>query len=80
MGTFSIKQLQERYGVGEHTVLGWIHSGLLRAIDISRVTSSRPKWRITPEDLEAFEMRRSHKPPEPRKPRKSKKPERMFYK
>ncbi len=78
--TYSVKQIQERYRVGEHTVLGWIHSGLMRAINISRVGSSRPKWRIKEEDLEAFELSRMHLPPQPKGRRKKQIRERVFYK
>ena len=63
--TYGIKDLRERFGVGEHTVLGWIHRGELRAIDVSRNQGGRPKWRVTPEALEAFELRRTPNPPQP---------------
>ena len=59
MSTYGVKDIQERYGVGMHTVLGWIHSGELDAVDVRRTGSSRPKWRITKEALEAFEMLRA---------------------
>jgi excisionase family DNA binding protein len=59
MVTYGIKDLCERYGVGEHTVLAWIHRGELRAIDVSRKRGGRPKWRITAEALEAFELSRT---------------------
>ena len=78
--THSTKDLRARYGVGEHTILNWIHNGVLRAIDISRVGSSRPKWRIRDEDLQAFELAREHVPPVPRKRRTKAKRERVFYK
>lgn len=83
MNTFCVKHIKERYGVSEGTVLGWIHSGVLPAFDISRVGSSRPKWRITPEALEAFELSRQATSPVPRKKKKrTQKPgqrQRMFY-
>lgn len=78
---YSIKDIQERYGVGEHTVLGWIHAGLLRAVNICRVGSSRPKWRVKEEDLESFELARTHTPSQTRGRRKKQQPrERVFYK
>lgn len=69
--TLSVKQLQKKYGVGEHTVLGWIRTGELRAINVSRSGSSRPKWRISEEALKAFEEHRSAvKQPQPHVHRK----------
>jgi excisionase family DNA binding protein len=62
--TYSVKDLEERLGVGEHTILGWIKSGELKAINVGRVAGKRPKWRISPEALAAFELgRESGGPP-----------------
>ncbi len=69
--TYGIKDLTERYAVGEHTVLGWIKRGELKAIDVSRNRIGRPKWRITAEALAAFEALRTPSPPAPRTRRKS---------
>lgn len=63
MATYGIKDLCERFAVGEHTVLGWIHRGEMRAIDVSRKQGGRPKWRITQEALAAFELLRTPSPP-----------------
>ena len=63
----TVRELCDRYGVGEHTVLGWIKSGELRAINCGRRPGSKkPRWRITAEALEAFELLRTHSPPPPR--------------
>ncbi|HQZ65466.1 MAG TPA: helix-turn-helix domain-containing protein [Planctomycetaceae bacterium] len=70
MNTYSVKQLQERYGVGEHTVLGWIKSGELRAINTRRSGSNRPKWRFTEEAVSQFELIRSTSPPQPKSRRR----------
>lgn len=70
--TFGVKDLQERFAVGEHTVLGWIRSGELQAINVARTGSSRPKWRIKEEDLERFELLRAHSPPPPPKRKRRK--------
>jgi len=70
--TYSVKQICERYSVGEHTVLGWIRRGELRAIDVSRTPGGKPRWRITPEALEAFELSRTAEPTPPRRRRKKK--------
>jgi excisionase family DNA binding protein len=64
--TSGIKDICKRFGVGEHTVLAWIHSGELSAINVSRRAGGKPKWRITPEALQAFELLRSASPVKPR--------------
>ena len=71
--TYSVKELQERYGVGEHTILGWIKTGELRATNVARKTGTRPKWRISPESLAEFELHReSGAPPVTKAKRKQK--------
>jgi transposase len=64
--TLSVRDLCERYGVSEHTVLIWIRLGDLRAIDVSRQRGGRPKWRVTAEALQEFELARTPTPPPPR--------------
>lgn len=61
----TVKDLCEWYGVGEHTVLGWIRRGELKAIDVSRRPGGKPRWRITQGALEAFEQLRTPSPPPP---------------
>jgi transposase len=68
--TYGIKDLQERFAVGEHTILGWIKRGELKAINVSRKPVGRPKWRITAEALAAFELARTTSPQPPRTRRK----------
>ena len=80
--TLSVRDLCERYGVGEHTVLAWINSGELQAFSVSRRSGSKkPRWRITHEALEAFEQARTPTPPPP-KVRRRKRPAEVieFYK
>jgi excisionase family DNA binding protein len=68
---YTVQDIQERYGVTDHTVLGWIRSGELRAINVGRRPGARkPRWRITQEALEDFEARRAPTPPAPRARRK----------
>jgi excisionase family DNA binding protein len=62
--TRSIREVCERLRVGEHTVLKWIRSGELTAINVSRRTGGKPRWRITAEALDAFETLRSTTPPQ----------------
>jgi hypothetical protein len=62
-----VQDIQDRYGVTVHTVLGWIHSGELRAINVGRRPGTRkPRWRITQAALDAFEALRTPNAPAPR--------------
>ncbi len=44
------------------TVLGWIHTGELRALSVAAKPNGKPRWRIAEHDLEAFLLRRSASP------------------
>jgi len=69
--TLSVRNLCERYGVSEHTVLGWIRSGELKAVNVGRrLGAKKPRWRITEVALEAFEQLRTPTAPAPRGRRK----------
>lgn len=70
MATMGVKDLCERFSVGEHTVLGWIRRGELKAINVGRNAGGKPKWRITPESLTAFEELRTPTAPAPRTTRR----------
>ena len=73
MATYGIQDLKKRYGVGEHTVLGWIRRGDLKAINVARrAEGGRPKWRITQDAVDAFELLRGSQP-EPTAPRRRRK-------
>jgi excisionase family DNA binding protein len=64
--TLSVRDLCKRYGVSEHTVLGWIRSGELRAVNVGRrLDGKKPRWRISPEALTAFELARAATPARP---------------
>jgi hypothetical protein len=56
----------------EEVVLGWIHEGLLKAIDVRAAGSTRPKWRITPGQLAEFDLARERRSEMPTTPRKKK--------
>jgi hypothetical protein len=61
--TLNVRDLCDRFKVGEGTVLGWIQSGELAAINVGRTAGKKkPRWRITPEALAAFELSRSVAP------------------
>jgi excisionase family DNA binding protein len=80
--TLSVRDVCERYGVSEHTVLTWINRGELRAINVGRRPGAKkPRWRITQEALERFEQLRTPAPPLPRTRRKKRTAEVIeFYK
>lgn len=50
----TIRQITELWKVDAHTVLKLVHSGELRASDISPGKSTRRRWRIARADFEAF--------------------------
>ena len=52
----SVRDVTELYAVNEHTVLAWIRSGELRAVNVGRSPSKKkPRWRITSDALAAFD-------------------------
>lgn len=60
MATFTVRDVVDRYGVHEQTVLLWIRNGELDAVNVGREPGKqKPRWRITQEALAAFEARRS---------------------
>jgi len=64
--TMTIEQVSERLGVGPKTVLTWIRSGELKALNVARRISTRkPRWRITEEAMQAFLAIRSTSPSPP---------------
>ena len=57
--TLSVRDISERYAVKEHTVLAWIRSGELRALNLARTANGRPRYSIDVVDLERFERART---------------------
>ena len=55
-------EVAERYHVDVHKIIGWIRTGQLAAINVGTTTGKRPRYRISPSDLAAFEQRRSAGP------------------
>lgn len=74
-------EIAARLGVKADRVVNWIRTGQLRAVDVGDKT--RPRWRINPADLEAFELARSNlaKLPQsqPRRPRTPQKTAHEWY-
>lgn len=62
--TYSVKQICDRLGVNEHTVLAWINvTGELKAINVGvEPGKKKPRWRITAEALAEFEESRTKAP------------------
>ena len=54
--------IAKRYGVKPAKVLAWIRNGELVAINMAERSGGRPRWHVSPEALEAFELRRSSRP------------------
>jgi len=63
----SVREVSELLGIRTHGVLSLIHSGELRAVDVSLKQGGRPRWRILPDDLDGFLLRRTHQVPAPRR-------------
>lgn len=66
------KEVAELYGVSVDVVLTWIKNGELRATNAARRASGgKPRWKISPADLAAFELARSNTPtPKPQRRRR----------
>jgi excisionase family DNA binding protein len=56
------RQVADRLGIDHGKVLGWIHSGELRAANLARVAGGRPRWRISAESLALFIAGRENRP------------------
>jgi len=53
-------KLAKLLGVNSNKVRGWIESGELRAVNLGNAT--RPRWRISQDELDAFVLRRTSGP------------------
>lgn len=67
-------QIAKRYSVKAETVISWIRNGELAALNLAKRGSMRPRYRISPEALEAFERLRSVVPKAPPAPRPRRNP------
>lgn len=65
--TYTVRDLEQRYGVREHTILAWIKRGDLKALNVGvALGKQKPRYRITQAALDAFEALRAVTPPAPR--------------
>jgi hypothetical protein len=63
---FTVRDLITRYGVHEDTVLHWIRTGQLKAINVGQSPGAKkPRWRVPQAAVEAFEAARTRVPAEP---------------
>jgi excisionase family DNA binding protein len=58
-----VREVAERLRVKPDAILAWIRRGELRALDVSQSRGLKPRWRILPGDLAAFEASRMATPP-----------------
>ena len=54
--------IAKRLGISPEKVLTWIARGELRAVNVADKMEGRPRWRIAPADLAAFEAGRAARP------------------
>ena len=65
-------ELGKAIDIDTATVRKWIAEGWLPAVDMRSPGTSRPRWRISESDFEAFVKRRSNAPtPSPRRRRRN---------
>jgi hypothetical protein len=60
------KDYAKRLRVSPAKVLGWIHRGELRAINIASSLKGRPRFLLSESDIEEFESLRSTLSPQPK--------------
>lgn len=61
----TVPELARTLGVDQDKILGWIHKGELRALNVAESASGRPRWRIPADAWQAFEQARSNQPAVP---------------
>ena len=66
-------KIADRFGCKPESVIAWIRSGELAAINLARQGSLRPRFRVSPEALATFEQVRTVVPrtPPARRPRQN---------
>lgn len=62
---FTPPTVARRLGIKAERVIGFIRSGELVAVNLASKGRTRPRYRIAPEDLQAFLLRRSVRPAPP---------------
>jgi excisionase family DNA binding protein len=60
LSALTIPEVAERFRVSPRTVVSWIASGELRAVDATRrPQSKKPRFRVTQAALDSFELART---------------------
>ena len=63
----TVKDVCDLYQVTPNTVLGWIHNGELKAVNVGRrMGANKPRWRISDAAITAFESLRTPSAPTPK--------------
>lgn len=57
--TLTPPQLAKLWGVTPEKVIAWIRAGELPAFNVAETMGSRPRYRISREDLDTFKARRA---------------------
>lgn len=58
-----VKEISESLGVKLDVVYLWLNSGELRGVNVAERRTTRPRWRVSREALDAFLEGRSSRPP-----------------
>jgi len=72
-GVLTPPQVAKQLGVSPDKVRGWIDKGELYATNVATGSGGRPRYRISEEDLAAFQRARQPSKPPPKPPRRKKK-------
>jgi len=71
---FTPPEVARERGIRLSKVLHWIHSGELEAVNHATGVLGRPRWRVSSDALEQFDLARSNRsriaPPRPTRTRK----------
>lgn len=57
---YSVQMAAETLAVDDEQILSLIHSGQIRAVNMAKANSKRPRWRIAEADLGRFLLSRLH--------------------
>src|SRR5262249_45898649 len=71
---YSGAALCRRWKVGPDKVRAFLRRGELVGVNVAANLSGKPQWRVSPEEVERFERRRSSAPP-PKPPRRRRTPQ-----
>jgi excisionase family DNA binding protein len=68
----TVPELANELGVDQCKILGWIHKGELRALNVAENPTGRPRWRIPADAWEQFQQARTNQAAAPvaRSPRR----------